>query len=220
MIRAVFFDLDGTLYDRDSVMRNLVKEQFGVFRESLGGVSESRFVQRILELDAHGQGDKPLLYESVVAEWGLGCELADRLVRYFRDRYDRHCSLSDDVSATLQTLRTCGKKLGVITNGGFEWQQQTLRSLGLASFFDTVLISDAEGLRKPDSRIFARALERCEVNPGEALFVGDHPEIDVAGATAAGLIAVWKRVPYWELAVENALTVDQLSEILPLCLNR
>ncbi len=37
---------------------------------------------------------------------------------------------------------------------------------------------------------------------------------------SAGLIAVWKRVPYWEMAVENALTVDQLSEILPLCLNR
>ena len=70
MIRAVFFDLDGTLYDRDSVMRNLVEEQFGVFRESLGGVSESQFVQRILELDAHGHGDNPLLYESVVLGMG------------------------------------------------------------------------------------------------------------------------------------------------------
>ena len=220
MIRAVLFDLDGTLYDRDSVMRNLVEEQFGAFRESLGGVSESQFVQRILQLDAHGQSDKPGLYERVVLEWGLDRELAGHLVRYFREHYDRHCSLSADASATLQTLRTCGRKLGVITNGGLAWQQKTLRCLGLASFFDTVLISEAEGLRKPDPRIFARALERCDVCPAEALFVGDHPEVDVAGAKAAGLIPVWKRVPYWEMAVDDALIVDHLSDILPLCLNR
>lgn len=220
MIRAVFFDLDGTLYDRDSVMRTLVREQFGVFRESLGDIGESQFVQRILELDAHGHGDDPFLYERVVVEWGLDRELAGHLVGYFRDHYDRHCSLSDDASATLRALRARGKKLGVITNGGNVWQQRTLECLGLASFFDTVLISEMEGLRKPDPDIFARALERCDVCPAEALFVGDHPGIDVAGARAAGLIAVWKRVPYWDMTVEGALTIDRLSDVLPLCLNR
>jgi hypothetical protein len=54
MIRAVFFDLDGTLYDRDLLVRGLAGEQFSVFEDSLGDVSESLFVQRIIELDAHG----------------------------------------------------------------------------------------------------------------------------------------------------------------------
>jgi putative hydrolase of the HAD superfamily len=220
MIRAVFFDLDGTLYDRDAVMQKLVQEQFGVFRESLGDIGETQFVQRILQLDAHGHGEEPFLYERVVYEWGLGPELAARLVRYFREHYDRHCSLSDDVLATLQNLRASGKKLGVITNGPIEWQQKTLAALGLDSFFDAVLISEREGLRKPDRHIFARALERCDVLAAEALFVGDHPGIDVAGAQAAGLIAAWKWVPYWELTVEGALTIDRLSDVLPLCLNR
>ncbi len=220
MIRAVFFDLDGTLYDRDAVMQKLVEEQFEVFRESLGDIGKSQFVQRILDLDAHGYGDDPFLYERVVSEWGLGPGLAGRLVRYFREHYDRHCSLSDDAWATLHTLRASGKKLGVITNGPIEWQQKTLACLGLDSFFDTVLISELEGLSKPDRHIFARALERCHVSPAEALFVGDHPRIDVAGAQAAGLTAAWKRVPYWELTVEGALTIDRLSDVLPLCLNR
>jgi putative hydrolase of the HAD superfamily len=83
--------------------------------------------------------------------------------------------------------------------------------------FDVVLISEEEGIRKPDARIFDRARERCGVDhPSEAMFVGDHPEVDVAGAHAAGMVAVWKRVPYWTLSTEGAVTIDQLSEILPI----
>ena len=220
MIRAVFFDLDGTLYDRDLLVRDLVAEQFAVFEEFLGDVSESLFVQRIIDLDAHGYGSKPELYATIAKEWDLGPALADRLLRHFWESYGRHCELSDDTSTTLETLRRNGKKLGVITNGATGWQQQKLECLGLASFFDTVLISEREGLRKPDRLIFARALERCGVRPDEAVFVGDHPEVDVAGAKAAGLVAVWKRVPYWEMAVEGVLIVDTLREILPICVNR
>ena len=218
MIRAVLFDLDGTLYDRDELVRNLAKEQFMIFREDLGDIDERRFVQRLVDLDAHGYASKPARYEELATEWGLGRGVADRLERHFWQSYDRHCELSHDTSATLQTLRRHGKKLGVITNGPTESQEQKLETLGLASFFDVVLISEAEGLRKPDQMIFARALERCGVEPAEAMFVGDHPEVDVAGARAAGLVPVWKRVPYWEMTLEDVLIVDTLSEILPTCL--
>jgi putative hydrolase of the HAD superfamily len=219
MIRAVFFDLDGTLYDRDLLVRDLVKEQFAVFQESLRDVGDTLFAQRIIELDAHGDGNKPELYARVVEEWDLAPELAGRLLRHFWESYPRHCKLSEDTSTTLHTLRRNGQKLGVITNGTTEWQQQKLGSLGLATFFDTVLISEREGVRKPDRVIFARALERCEVRPHEAVFVGDHPEVDVAGAQAAGLVPVWRRVPYREMTVKGVLSVDTLAEILPICLN-
>jgi putative hydrolase of the HAD superfamily len=49
------------------------------------------------------------------------------------------------------------------------------------------------------------------------LFVGDHPEVDIAGARAAGLTAVWKRVPYWEMTCGDVLTIDALTELLPVC---
>jgi putative hydrolase of the HAD superfamily len=220
MIRAVFFDLDGTLYDRDLLVRDLVEEQFAVFEEFLGDVGRSLFVHRIVELDAHGYGSKPDLYARVGEEWNLGPELAERLLNHFWEGYGRHCKLSEDTSTTLQTLRMNRKKLGVITNGATKWQLQKLECLGLASFFDMELISEREGLKKPDHLIFARAVERCGVCPQEVVFVGDHPDVDVAGAKAAGLVPVWKRVPYWEMAVEGVLTVDTLGEILPTCLNR
>jgi putative hydrolase of the HAD superfamily len=74
-----------------------------------------------------------------------------------------------------------GTRLGIVTNGQTEWQSRKIDSLGLASFFDVVLISETEGIRKPDVRIFDRAREICGVDrPVESMFVGDHPQI-VAG---------------------------------------
>ena len=113
-------------------------------------------------------------------------------------------------------MRKRGLKLGVITNGSVERQGAKLTTLGLDGVFDTVLISQREGLQKPDPLIFLRAVEQCGVTPEEAMFVGDHPEMDVAGASRAGLVPVWKRVPYWEMSTDGAIAIDRLSEVLPL----
>ncbi len=154
--------------------------------------------------------------------------MADRLLEHFWSGYDGRYKadpaiprlrLPDDTRTTLQTLQEHGKKLGLITNGSVARQRQKLEFLGISSVFDTVLISESEGVRKPELEIFHRALERCGVEPGEALFVGDHPEVDVAGARRAGLVAVWKFVPYWTLTTDKVPTVHRLNEILPICLN-
>ena len=109
-------------------------------------------------------------------------------------------------------------KLGVVTNGGQDRQRKKLDAMGLSDTMDVILISGAEGIRKPDRRIFHRALSRLGVEPREALFVGDHPEADIEGALGAGLDAVWKKVPYWSLSEEVEVPrIDRLSEILGIC---
>jgi putative hydrolase of the HAD superfamily len=94
-----------------------------------------------------------------------------------------------------------------------------IEKTGVAPFFDAILVSDAEGIQKPDPRIFARALERCSVDAGESLFVGDHPEADIMGAKNAGLQPVWKRKPYWEVP-DDVPRIDQLSEVLSMVFQR
>ena len=219
MIRAVLFDLDGTLYDRDAAMLALAHDQFDAFKDKMPPqVDGQRFTTRFLDLDDHGYASRSDVYRRLADEFGLDNWLTVELERHFWESYSRRCEISD-TWATLRALKTAGKRLGVVTNGQTEWQTRKLEGLGLGSFFDAVLISESEGIRKPDARIFHRALERCGVeHPADAMFVGDQPEVDVAGAHAAGLVAVWKRVPYWVLAVDGVMVINRLSEILPVCL--
>jgi putative hydrolase of the HAD superfamily len=96
-------------------------------------------------------------------------------------------------------------------------QRRKIAALGLATTFDEILVSEEEGVRKPDAEIFRRAVQRCGVAAHEAVFVGDHPVADVEGAHLAGLIAVWKFVPYWPAAVTGAPVIHELSAVLALC---
>lgn len=205
------------MYDRDEVVLRVAGEQFETFRGRLSDIDRDLFVSRTLELDDHGYARRVDVYRQLLSDMVVDPSLASDLEAHFWDCYCRHCDRPVDAVATLEALREAGKKLAVVTNGPIEWQSRKLRTLGLAEYFDHVLISDAEGVAKPDPRIFLRAVERCGVEPAGAMFVGDHPSIDVAGARAAGLMAVWKRVPYWRIAIDDVPIVDRISEILQFC---
>ena len=64
---------------------------------------------------------------------------------------------------------------------------EVLAQAGLGELLDGVVTSAATGSRKPEPQIFRVALELAGCEPGEALHVGDTPEEDVAGASAAGV---------------------------------
>jgi len=68
--------------------------------------------------------------------------------------------------------------------------------MGLAERLDVAVFSSEVGRRKPDPLIFRTALDRLGVEPGNALFVGDSLEADIAGAAGFGMRtvqAVWFR---------------------------
>jgi putative hydrolase of the HAD superfamily len=213
-MRAALFDLDGTLFDRDGAVRELVEAQVATFVELRGAVNRPDFVARVLELDDHGYRDKTDVYQVVVRELGLPDAGAHELTADFWRRYQSLARPFPDVLNVLDELRRRGLKTGVITNGRQSIQDGKIDALGIRGLLDTVSISEVEGVRKPDRRIFDLTLGRLGVAPGDGLFVGDHPEVDVAGARGAGLYAIWKRTPHWGPPAQPVPTIDTLSEVL------
>jgi 2-haloalkanoic acid dehalogenase type II len=94
-----------------------------------------------------------------------------------------------DAAPTLATLHAAGLRLAVVSN----WDCSLagiLSQVGLGGALDEVVVSAQAGAAKPDPRIFALALEQLHRGPREAIFVGDSPDTDVAGAQAAGMRAL------------------------------
>lgn len=216
MVKGVLFDLDGTLFDRDGAVRGLFAAQHGAFERELGGIERERFVARLLELDAHGHTDKRTAYGCLVRELGLDDALGDTLVEHFREIYPRFGVTFPDALPTLEALRARGIAIALVTNGRTDTQSAKVQRLGLEPLVDATLISEREGVRKPDRRIFELALKRIGVAAEQAWHVGDHPMADVAGAHAAGLTAIWRHVPYWPEPACQAFTIHELRELLPL----
>ncbi len=210
------FDLDGTLYDRDRLVERLAKAQYREFQGSLAHIGEAQFTQQVIGLDAHGYFPKEQLYARLGKEWALSSGLQSQLLDHFWHNYNQHHSAPNDTLTTLNALKTAGKRIGIVTNGKTERQNKKIDALGLRRYTDTVVISEAEGIKKPHSEIFLRALQRLDSAPRDAVFIGDHPVADVQGALNAGLAAIWKRVPYWDIDSAGTPIIDNLSELLSL----
>ena len=214
-IQTVIFDLDGTLLDRRRSFEQFMHDQWSRF-PILQQVTEIEYVRTVIELDRDGYAPRRELFVSALGRFNLPSEPAQTLLQDYRAGFPSACVLFPDAVPTLSSLRARGLKLGLITNGSIRMQGAKLKCLGLASAFDAVLISDAEGVSKPDPEIFRRALERLATRAERAVFVGDHPDVDVAGARGAGMKAIWRRSPAQFPVVEADAVIETLDDLLAL----
>jgi putative hydrolase of the HAD superfamily len=113
----------------------------------------------------------------------------------------------------LSGLKQQGYLLGIVSNGLETFQTRAIAGLGIQDYFEVILISEIEQVRKPQAEIFHRAVTRLGVTVRQSVFIGDHPEADIRGAKNAGMTAIWKRSLYWEEAKGADAIIDELDEI-------
>jgi putative hydrolase of the HAD superfamily len=143
----------------------------------------------------------------------LSVSLSRTLTDDYFAAYPKFCVGFRDMVETLTWMRERDLKLAIVTNGPSSLQSAAIRALEIDQLFDTVVISEAEGVRKPDRRIFDLALARLRILAADAVFVGDHPDDDIRGAQQAGVRAIWKRDAYWGSCSFADAVVDALDEL-------
>ena len=205
LLRAVFFDAAGTLFDaREPVGGTYARiaRQYGItasdeavtagFRRAFGAAPELAF----------GPGHSAEQLRRKEREWwravvaqsfeGLGHfrdfdGFFETLFAYFAD--PAHWRADLEALPTLQRLKDSGLRLGVISNFDFRLYE-ILQDLGLSAIFDSVTISSEAGYAKPRAEVFAAALARHGLRPSEAMHVGDSHRLDFEASHAAGMAAV------------------------------
>jgi len=126
-----------------------------------------------------------------------------------------------DTIPVLQTLKQQGYKIGLVTNAMQPmWMRDVeLRDYGLFEYLDARITSGDTGYMKPHPQIYERILSLLEVDSQHALFVGDRPENDIAGANDGGLVSVLitpTHVDYDLNGVRPDYTINRLNELLPI----
>ncbi|PLT29520.1 HAD family hydrolase [Peribacillus deserti] len=213
--KAVIFDLDGTLLDRDRSITSFIKRQYAKFSHHFLHISEEQFQQTFISLDQRGCVWKDLVYQTMLDNYGLTSIRWEELLADYMQSFHEHCLPFDDLDTVLKKLREEGYVLGLITNGLTDFQSKNMKALGIDALMDVILISEKEGIKKPDPAIFHRALHLLDISPGQSIYVGDHPVNDIKGALDAEMKAIWKKDPGWDPTFSHDTVIEILTELPP-----
>ncbi|MBP1960984.1 HAD-IA family hydrolase [Paenibacillus aceris] len=211
MLKAIIFDLDGTLLDRQASLKVFVENQHQRMAE-LQSIDKITYVNRFIALDQRGYVWKDRVYQQLTREYETALAWEDLLEDYVQN-FNLHCIGFPNLHEILTHLKQGGMRLGLITNGMGAFQLKNIEALGISPYFDTMLVSEIEGLRKPDPEIFLRALNNLGVQPNEAAYVGDHPENDVLASRRVGMKGIWKVDAHFEGDFERDYTIQDLMEL-------
>lgn len=128
------------------------------------------------------------IYRALLARYAIDDDAApDALYDQFTQPV--HYRLFPDALPALRELSAMGYVLGLISNWE-AWLPELLDLLDVTKLFGAIVVSGAEGIEKPDPRIFTLALERLGVEPARAVYVGDSLAHDVEPAVAVGMTGV------------------------------
>lgn len=202
-IRGVLFDWDGTIArpGADRVPEACAAVAAYAARE-LGVEARAADVERAFDAVLPNRGPHPgggapeicaILGQAFTwLGWPAAAGDVEAAARLFFEAACRGQEVYDDARAILASLKYRGYRLGVVSNSIFPaaFWHPLINSLGLAGYLETVVSSADVGLAKPSPSPFRRALADLGLEPHEAIFVGDTPATDIAGARAAGLRAV------------------------------
>lgn len=219
MIKAVFLDIDDTIYntsefaklarraalsamidaglplsheDAYKLLREIIKEKGSNYNKHLNVLTKRVFGE-----------EKPLL-------------IAIGMITYHNVKFAL-LRLFPNTMPTLIDLKSKGYKLGVISNGLTIKQYEKLVRLGLHHFFDFVITSEEAGVEKPDTAIYELAMKRMGCDPENSVMIGNNFKDDIMGAIDAGMSAIYLTPGLTKLEreeiEERGIDLDIVSDI-------
>lgn len=207
IIRAVLFDLGSTLIhfdgDWNEVLNQADASLFQVLLAAglpLEQAFLAHFRQQMLAYFRERETEfveYTTLYilRKVLTELGIALpadSVLKEAIAHFYQVTQSYWQPEADAQPTLKTLKSQGYRLGLISNASDDQDVQDLVDKAqLRPYFEVILTSAREGIRKPNPLIFQRALKQLGVSAQQAAMVGDMLGADILGAKNAGLYSIW-----------------------------
>ena len=180
-VKGVIFDLDDTLYDE----KDYVRSGFEAVAEYLGEASAADAMWKLFE-----EG-KPA-FDAYLQAVGREDELANCLAVYRKNKPE--ISLRQGAMKLIHALKANGIRVGLITDGRTEGQNNKIAALGLDALMDDIIITDSLGgvqFRKPNDIAFRIMQNRWRIPFEQLCYIGDNPEKDFQAPKQLGMRSIW-----------------------------
>ncbi len=129
MIKAVLFELDGTLLDRDQSLQLFVNDQYERLNEFLSHIPKEQYVSRFIQLDKRGYVWKDKVYQQLIDEFNIASITWEALLQDYLNEFKYHCVGFPHIHEILDGLKNSGFTLGMITNGYGQFQMDNIIAL-------------------------------------------------------------------------------------------
>lgn len=202
--KAVFFDVDDTLYDHLIPFREALQRVLGTGEDFPYAPAYHRMRYYSDKLSAEAGGTpthgselsemRTRRFSLSLAEFGIrltGPQAEEVQAEYLNRQFD--ITLFDGARPLMDDLIGRGIIVGLITNGPPEHQMKKIRALGLSELIppERIFISGAVGITKPDRKLFDHVTDALNLTSAACYYVGDSWRNDVVGALDAGWNVLW-----------------------------
>jgi len=210
LIRGIIFDLGMTLLhftgDWNSVLEESWQSLAGylidkgyeiekdVFINAFRELYESRYYERAVD---HIEQPTTEIFRQVMVQFGYDqLETADieKAMDHFYTLSEAHWTPRGLVNSVLDDLKSEGYRLALISNAGDTPNVKRLLDKGnLKDYFDPILISAGEGIRKPHVGLYQKVLQAWDLAPEKVVMIGDSLMEDILGAQRSEIHQIWMK---------------------------
>ena len=188
-IKALLFDLDDTLYDEKQFVKSGFIEVAEFVEDKLK--IDKDFFYKIL-INIFNGGSRGNIFNLALEKVNIVSDedIISSMVKIYRG-HNPNIRLEEDVKSLIIKLKEI-YSLGIVTDGYFKVQKKKVQVLKLEELFDSIIYTDEYGREywKPNVFGYKLALERFQIVPGEAVYIGDNPYKDFIGAKKIGISTV------------------------------
>ncbi|MXZ23951.1 MAG: HAD family hydrolase [Caldilineaceae bacterium SB0665_bin_21] len=228
---SIVFDLDSTLLDNSSYQDTLAEicrqvselhpgvepRQLQQANLTIWTSNKNRYMTELWDgtKDTFSLGEE--VWELTLAQCGIQSRSIAREAARIHDATEAgHIRLYADARSAVQTLQQAGIRMALVTNGPSQLQRRKIDILGIAPWFEAVLVSAEVGHSKPEPEIYMLALESLNADPKDAWFVGDNLYTDIAGANNVGMPSVWVNRTGEPLPPDAPVPTHEVRTLAPL----
>ncbi len=201
-LRAVFFDIDDTLYSTTEFAERARCASVDAMIAAGLRVEPEACLRELREIISEFGSNYDRHYEKLLGRFPVEClgrvnpavVIASGIVAYHQVKV-RELRPFPEVPGVLAALARTPLLLGCVTSGLTVKQAEKLVRLGLTHHLrpEAIFITEQVGIGKSNPKLFGRACREVGVRPEEAMYVGDNPQDDVDPPNAAGLVTVLRR---------------------------